>query len=65
LTKLKGKNGFVPGIKLLPVLSDVGTSVLETKKQFLVIAMKLIVDLLEKHMVMKLLASLMSMKCKT
>jgi hypothetical protein len=29
---VRTKNGFVPGIKLLQVLSDVGTSVLETKK---------------------------------
>jgi hypothetical protein len=30
---VRTKNGFVPGIKLLPVLRDVGTSVLETKKR--------------------------------
>jgi hypothetical protein len=30
---VKTKNGFVPGIKLLQVLDDVGTSVLETKKR--------------------------------
>jgi hypothetical protein len=29
---VRKKNGFVPGIELLPVLGDVGTSVLETKK---------------------------------
>jgi hypothetical protein len=29
---VRTKNGFVPGIKLLQVLGDVGTSVLETKK---------------------------------
>jgi hypothetical protein len=29
---VRTKNGFVPGIKLMPVLADVGTSVLETKK---------------------------------
>jgi hypothetical protein len=30
---VRTKNGFVPGIKLLQVLGDVGTSVLETKKR--------------------------------
>jgi hypothetical protein len=30
---VRTKNGFVPGIKLLQVLDDVGTSVLETKKR--------------------------------
>ena len=30
---MRTKNGFVPGIKLLQVLGDVGTSVLETKKR--------------------------------
>jgi hypothetical protein len=30
---VRTKNGFVPGIKLLQVLADVGTSVLETKKR--------------------------------
>jgi hypothetical protein len=30
---LRKKNGFVPGIKLLQVLGDAGTSVLETKKR--------------------------------
>jgi hypothetical protein len=29
---VRTKNGFVPVIKLLPVLGDVGNSVLETKK---------------------------------
>jgi hypothetical protein len=29
---VRTKSGFVPGIKLLEVLGDVGTSVLETKK---------------------------------
>jgi hypothetical protein len=29
---VRTKNGFVPGINLLPVLYDVGTSVMETKK---------------------------------
>jgi hypothetical protein len=57
---------FVPGIELLQVLGDVGTSVLETKKrdtidvknlhEFLVIAVKLMQGLLERHMIMKLLA---------
>jgi hypothetical protein len=30
---VRKKNGFVPGIKLLQILDDVGTSVLETKKR--------------------------------
>jgi hypothetical protein len=30
---VRTKNSFVPGIKLSPVLGDVGTSVLETKKR--------------------------------
>jgi hypothetical protein len=30
---VRTKNGFVPGIKLLPVLSDVGTSGMEIKKR--------------------------------
>jgi hypothetical protein len=30
---VRTKNDFVPRIKLLPVLGDVGTSVLETKKR--------------------------------
>jgi hypothetical protein len=69
---VRTKNGFVRGIKLLSVLGDVGTSVLETKKReksisticikFLVIAMKLMLDSLEKHLVMRLPASLMSVK---
>jgi hypothetical protein len=29
---VRTKDGFVPGIKFLPVLGDVGTSVLETNK---------------------------------
>jgi hypothetical protein len=69
---VRKKNGLVPGIKLLPVFSDFRTSVLETKKletidvnilhKFLVIAMKLMLGLLEKHMVMKLTVSLISVK---
>jgi hypothetical protein len=30
---VRTKNGFVPGVKLLQILGDVGTSVLETKKR--------------------------------
>jgi hypothetical protein len=30
---VRTKSGFIPGIKLLQVLGDVGTSVLETKKR--------------------------------
>jgi hypothetical protein len=30
---VRTKNGFVPGIKLLQVLGDIGTSVLENKKR--------------------------------
>jgi hypothetical protein len=69
---VRTKNGFVPGIKLLPALGDVGTSVLETKKrdtidvknsnEFLTIVVKLMQGLLDKHMVMKLPANLISVK---
>jgi hypothetical protein len=30
---VRTKNGFIPGIKLLPVFVDVGISVMETKKR--------------------------------
>jgi hypothetical protein len=69
---VRTKNDFVPGIKLLQVLGDVGTSVLETRNvirlmstiyiKFLVIAVKLILGLQERHMAMKLPANLMSVK---
>jgi hypothetical protein len=50
---VRTKNGFVPGIKLLQVLGDVGTSVLDSKKH---------ARLTERHMAMKLPANLMPVK---
>jgi hypothetical protein len=50
---VRKENGFVPGIKLFSLLSDAVTSVLETKK---------LETIDVKGMVMRLLASLMSLK---